>query len=82
MVLSKSGQSLIAAIPRDRVLTETDSPFVSAPKRPVGPRGVIDAARGLAKLWHMDQDEAAAVVLSNYLKLAATAEPTRSQTST
>ena len=73
MVLSKSGQSLIAAMPRDRVLTETDSPFVSAPKRPVGPHGVIDAVRGLAKLWHVGQEEAAAVVLSNYLKLTASA---------
>jgi len=54
MVRSKSGQSLIKQIPKDRVLTETDGPFVQRQGRMAHPWDIEVVERGLAKIWSWD----------------------------
>lgn len=64
MVRSKSGQALIERMDPDRVLTETDGPFVTLGKHPATPPDVSVAVRYLAEVWRMDEDEAARRILS------------------
>lgn len=65
MIRSKNGQALIAEMPKDRVLTETDGPFVKVGKEPARPPHVADAVAHLATVWQVSPDEARAVVANN-----------------
>lgn len=64
MVRSKKGQTLIARMRRDRVLTETDGPFVSIGKRPAQPMDVASVVDHLAGVWTCGVDEARDIVLA------------------
>jgi TatD DNase family protein len=74
MLSSASGSKTVAALPRDRVLTETDAPFVRAP----GARGdATDVSRvvdGLARTWRVPRDEAAGIVFANMAAVYARAK--------
>jgi TatD DNase family protein len=70
MIRSRRGLALISEVPRERVLTETDGPFVTlgaqgalAPARPPDVSIVIDA---LAQAWAVESEEARAVVYQNF----------------
>ncbi|MEQ8516372.1 MAG: Qat anti-phage system TatD family nuclease QatD, partial [Chromatocurvus sp.] len=73
MVLGKRGRELVAAMPRERVLTETDGPFAAIGKQPLEPGEVGRAQEALAACWNVDADEAAATVLVTFRALVATA---------
>jgi TatD DNase family protein len=75
MLRSDRGRSLISEMPRTRVLTETDGPFVEVEGRRATPPDVIHAINGLAEIWHTEPSEAAAQVFSNFRKIVATADP-------
>lgn len=51
MLGSQKGYRLASAMPRDRVLTETDGPFARSKLGPLMPWDVKNAERVLAKLW-------------------------------
>lgn len=51
MLRSEHGSRLVAAMPRDRVLTETDGPFAKAKSGPLMPWNVNEAERIVGKLW-------------------------------
>lgn len=51
MLRSERGNRLAAAMPRDRVLTETDGPFAKAKSGPLMPWNVNEAERMIGKLW-------------------------------
>lgn len=75
MTLSRSGQALIARMPRGRVLTETDGPFVEVggqPARPPQTAGVIDH---LARVWGIGTGQARAEVADTFARLLAGAPP-------
>lgn len=69
MIRSRRGRLLIACIPKDRILTESDGPFVRIGKRPSRPLDVQFAVRGLASLWGVSVDEVRKLVLANFRKL-------------
>jgi len=54
MIKSKNGQQIINRIPEDRILTETDGPFIKIDKKPVVPADVQHVHEHLAELWHDD----------------------------
>jgi len=66
MIKSEKGNALIREIPRNRLLTETDGPFIDVDGRRALPPDVQRAVDGIAKLWNVDPDEAASTVLSNF----------------
>ncbi len=66
MIRSKKGSDLIREIPRDRLLTETDGPFIDVDGRHALPIDVQQTVEGIAKLWNVDPTEAASIVLSNF----------------
>ena len=71
MITSERGIALIRDIPRNRLLTETDGPFVEIDGRraiPVDVRHVVD---GIGKLWDVEPAEVTSVVLSNFRKVVA-----------
>lgn len=71
MLLSTGGRARVAAMPRNRVLTETDGPLA-----PVGgcvqrPADVRRAVEVLASVWNVPVRDAEAQVCSNYQTLMA-----------
>ncbi len=66
MIRAERSMTLLAEVPRDRVLTETDGPFVQADGGPAEPRHVEHAIAGLALLWGTSAAETRHVVHSNF----------------
>lgn len=71
MVLGKRGRDLLTAMPRDRVLTETDGPLATIGDKPLGPGEVAPACKALAACWGVGSDEAAAAVLAAFRRLTS-----------
>jgi TatD DNase family protein len=73
MLSSKTGLTLLAGMPRDHVLTETDGPFVRLRGQACGPGDTISAARQLAAAWGTPFEEAVAMVSHNFARVLAVA---------
>jgi TatD DNase family protein len=69
MARTDRGISLIRAIPRERLLTETDGPFVKVDRKPVRPRDAHNAVLLLAGLLNLDVAELTGVVYRNFRQL-------------
>lgn len=65
MFKSARHKTLIASLPRDRILTETDGPFVENADRATRPKDVIATVSLLAQLLSIPAEEARLMVLSN-----------------
>lgn len=79
MIRSDRGQRLIRAMPGDRVLTESDGPFVAIRGRSESPSGVRGTLTGLARIWGVDVAEAQERVLQNFQRLLQALPRTASQ---
>lgn len=51
MINSEKGQHIVQRIPKERLLTETDGPFVTIGKRPALPADVLTIHQWLAETW-------------------------------
>lgn len=71
MMSSKSGRALASSMPRDRVLTETDGPFVKLNRRPATPRDSALAVKALSELWRVEPEEARDLIVQNLRTLLA-----------
>ena len=69
MTLSRSGQSLIARIPRERTLTETDGPFVEVGGQAAQPKDVNRVIDFLAGIWGVPPPTAREAVAENFSQL-------------
>lgn len=65
MLRSQNGQRIVAAVPRERVVTETDGPYSKARGRASEPRDIPSVVTGLARAWGEQLDEAAGRILTN-----------------
>jgi TatD DNase family protein len=72
MTRSKSGQQLIACMEPERVLTESDGPFVKLGRRPAEPRDTSVVIEHLAGVWACSVESAAEKVLANFERVACT----------
>jgi TatD DNase family protein len=75
MLHSPKGRALVAAMPRNRVLIESDGPFVQIAGSAASPESAPATLRGLATLWGVDADAARATILGNYAELTNTPRP-------
>ncbi len=62
---SANGRALVEAMPRDRVVPESDGPFAKVEGKPVMPWSALRAAEDLALLWGISPDEAARTLVRN-----------------
>lgn len=71
MLRTNGGRGLVEKMPRERILTESDGPFVSRRGRPAMPWDVQDAVQELGKLWRLSPAEVERLLLSNLRVLVA-----------
>ena len=76
MLRSDRGQAIVAEVPRERVLVESDGPFVAAlapptvaAEVPAGPEHAHDVARLLSELWGGGHEAAIATLHTNFRRL-------------
>lgn len=69
MVKSQKGRKIIEAIPPDRILTESDGPFVKVGNRRVVPSDVVLAEQYLATLWQKKTYEVSTMIRKNFFKI-------------
>lgn len=69
MLRTKAGRRLLALLPRDRVLTETDGPFCRLGSRECRPADVLPVVKALGQLWNLKDQEAADQVVANLTRL-------------
>jgi len=69
MLRSEAGRALAAAMPKERMLTETDAPFAQIDGRPLMPWDVVLAYPVLGEIWQCSEDDVSRQVLSNLRRL-------------
>jgi TatD DNase family protein len=69
MLAGEKGRKLVAKMPRDRILTETDGPFASLNGRSAFPWDVEQAVTVLADLWGTDNVSADRIINENLRRL-------------
>ncbi len=68
MCKSKKGQNIISKLPKDKVLVETDAPFI----KDVLPYKNFNVYYYLSKLWNIKIDDVFKIVLDNFNRLQNT----------
>ena len=69
MIETANGKKIISRIPSNRVLTETDGPFVQIGGRAAEPTDVIRVERFLASEWKISNIDAKNIVKENFLRI-------------
>jgi len=72
MMRSERGRLLVAGMPQDRVLTETDGPFARNGSNPLNPWDVTGAESALAELWGIGPLSVRKVLSENLRQLSET----------
>jgi TatD DNase family protein len=65
MLRSARGKQIVAMIPRDKILTETDGPFGLDDKRPLEPTDICLAELALANIWQVNQTQVTQTIRAN-----------------
>lgn len=71
MLRSPKSLALVTKLPFDRILTETDGPFVSLDNRPIRPADVNKTVAELACIYEMTCEVMASKIVSNFATLVA-----------
>lgn len=71
MAKSKTGQALLGSMPKDRVLTETDGPFVQTGGRPARPADIESVIAAISRLWDQPTDTTKASIRRNFESLTS-----------
>jgi TatD DNase family protein len=69
MLRSEKHAALLRSLPSDRLLTETDGPFVTLASKPARPRDVTATARTLASALGMTTEQVRTMILDNLATL-------------
>lgn len=71
MMSNPRGKSVVAGLPPNRVLLETDAPYGGPPGRQSRPGNLDRVLVGLARIWHRPIEDSQALVESNQRHLLA-----------
>jgi TatD DNase family protein len=74
MIASQRGREVIAALPSDAVLTETDGPFIKRHEAAIRPSMVLRVTEYLARQWNVTVQHAASQIRENFDVFAASAQ--------
>jgi TatD DNase family protein len=74
MLRGQRGRELLAHMPQDRVLTESDGPFAQVNARPALPTDIGAALEHLSEVWSVSRAEAETRVTDNFRRLVSLAE--------
>ena len=66
MIISQSGKEIIKRIPKEKLLTETDGPFVTVNGKMANPKDVIFVLKYLSEVWNTTITEAEQQVKENF----------------
>ncbi len=66
MTKSVSGQKIISKIPKDKILTETDGPFIIENNNIIKPGQVESVITYLANHWDLSEDDVIKIIQSNF----------------
>jgi len=66
MIKSKNGQKIIERIPVDRILTESDGPYVMTKGKPAEPKNVRLVIENLKIIWNKSFDETEEIIQRNF----------------
>lgn len=69
MIQSLSGRKIIAKIPKDKILTETDGPFITVGDKPINPGEIDSVIKFLAHLWCITDSEVRKIIQNNFKTL-------------
>jgi TatD DNase family protein len=69
MIRSQRGKEIIARIPREKVLTESDGPFIKMRSRTVEPTDVYMVEEALGKMWNAGASSVRSIVRKNFQTL-------------
>jgi TatD DNase family protein len=69
MLRAEKGKALIAQLPHDRVLTESDGPFAKAHGRQAGPVDMARLVSNVARIWGAAPGEACQQIYDNMARL-------------
>jgi len=73
MVRSRTGRRIIEALPRERVVTETDGPYTRIGGRAAEPRDVPRLVAELSRVWGLTPDEARTSIYTAMARLHSAA---------
>ena len=71
MLNSRNGQLLAKIIPREKILTETDGPFITIDDEPVRPGYIPQTVSKMAELLNVEKDELQKKIFENFQTLMA-----------
>ena len=66
MLSTSRGKQLVSKIPKNRIITETDGPFIKNKTQPIYPGKVMPVIDGLSKLWNEPREQVIARVYENF----------------
>ena len=66
MLNSDNGRRIVSAVPQDRLLTETDGPFVTIAGRPAEPSDIRLVEEGIARIWKVTPADVRFRVAQNF----------------
>jgi len=69
MLCAKSGQKVLELVPKSRILTETDGPYVKVGGKPVCPLGVAEIVESIGQYWGCNKVEAESIIETNFRTL-------------
>lgn len=72
MVRSQNFKALLSWIPKERILAETDGPFVKSNGEPVMPNDTLRVARRIARLWEVSEEEVRKRLFNNFKEVLKT----------
>ena len=72
MMVKPSRRALVAALPLERILTETDGPFTNTGQRPARPSDVLSTVDRLGGLFGVEPETMASAIRKNLKHLAST----------
>ncbi len=77
MLETRKGLDLIKKLPHERLLTETDGPFIQLANKTIRPRDVNEIVNLLAEIKEMPPNVIAEVILSNQTTLIEKYRPNK-----